>query len=127
MVRNDRSGKWAEQTGKADFADSCITITDERKESMLFSSANYHGGIVMAVMKTRGGTAAAQEDTSFLGSIAASFEKTFIREDRWKLFTDGLLTTLLITVLSILCGTVLGFLVFMLCRNGNVIANAITR
>lgn len=117
----------AVQTGKADFADSCITITDERKESMHFSSANYHGGIVMAVMKTKGGTAAAQEDTSFLGSIAASFEKTFIREDRWKLFTDGLLTTLLITVLSILCGTVLGFLVFMLCRNGNVIANAITR
>ena len=36
-------------------------------------------------------------------------------------------TTLLITVLSILSGTALGFLVFMLCRNGNVVANGITR
>ncbi len=35
----------AVQTGKCDFAASCITITEERQESMLFSSPNYHGGI----------------------------------------------------------------------------------
>ena len=116
----------AVQTGKCDFADSCITITEERQESMFFSSPNYHGGIVMAVMKT-GGAAAAPEETSVGSSIAASFEKTFIREERWKLFADGLLTTLLITVLAVLAGTLLGFLVFMLCRNGNAAANAVTR
>ncbi|MBR2576100.1 MAG: amino acid ABC transporter permease, partial [Firmicutes bacterium] len=52
---------------------------------------------------------------------------TFIREDRWKLFLQGIGTTLLITVLSILFGTALGFGAFMLCRNGNPVANAITR
>jgi len=36
-------------------------------------------------------------------------------------------TTLLITLLSILLGTLLGFSVFMLCRNGNPVANAVTR
>ena len=36
-------------------------------------------------------------------------------------------TTLLITLLSILFGTALGFLVFMLCRNGNPAANTVTR
>ena len=43
------------------------------------------------------------------------------------LFVDGVLTTLLITVLSILFGTALGFGVFMLCRNGNAVAGGVTR
>lgn len=116
----------AVQTGKCELAACCITITDERAESMLFSSPNYHGGIVMAVLKTRN-AAAAPEQTSFWEGIAASFEKTFLREERWKLFASGLLTTLLITVLATLFGTLLGFLVFMLCRNGNPVANTAAR
>jgi polar amino acid transport system substrate-binding protein len=67
------------------------------------------------------------EDGITEDGIISSFEKTFLREDRWKLFVDGVLTTLLITVLSILFGTILGFAVFMLCRNGNPVANMVTR
>jgi polar amino acid transport system substrate-binding protein len=37
------------------------------------------------------------------------------------------MTTILITLLSIIFGTVLGFCVFMLCRNGEPVANGITR
>ncbi len=70
---------------------------------------------------------AAPEKTSFQDGIAASFTKTFIRESRWKLFAEGFLTTLLITVLAALSGTVLGFLTFMMCRNGNPAANTVTR
>ena len=70
---------------------------------------------------------AGTEGSSFWSEISESFRKTFIREDRWKLFADGVLTTLVITVLSVLCGTALGFGVFMLCRNGNAIANGVTR
>ena len=69
---------------------------------------------------------AAADDPGQTG-VAASFNKTFVREDRWKLFVEGVLTTLLITLLAILFGTILGFLVFMLCRNGNPAANLITR
>jgi polar amino acid transport system substrate-binding protein len=60
-------------------------------------------------------------------SIASSFEKTFLREDRWKLFVSGVLITLIITLLSIIFGTILGFAVFMLCRDGNPAANFVTR
>ena len=116
----------AVQTGKCDFAACCITITEERQESMLFSSPNYHSGIVMTVMKTGKAATVPEKETSFWNGIAASFEKTFIREERWKLFADGLLTTLLITVLAALFGTLVGFLAFMLCRNGNAVANAVT-
>jgi polar amino acid transport system substrate-binding protein len=128
------------QAGKADLAAAGITITDERRESVNFSLPYYAGGTVMVVLKSKaagtsqagadaGGGSADAENTerSFFDTIKDSFQKTFIREDRWRLFVDGVLTTLLITVLSILFGTALGFLVFMLCRNGNVIANSVTR
>ena len=55
-----------------------------------------------------------------------SFHKTFIREDRYKLFREGILTTVIITVLSILFGTALGFIVFMGCRNGGKIADKLS-
>ncbi len=115
----------AVQTGKCDFAATCITITEERAESMLFSTPDYHGGIVMTVLKDP--SAVVQENTSFWSGIVSGFEKTFLREDRWKLFAEGVLTSLIITVLSVLFGTVLGFGIYMLCRGGNPAANGITR
>lgn len=50
----------AVQSGKCDFAACCITITEERAESMLFSSPNYHGGIALAVLD-EGGSAPRQD------------------------------------------------------------------
>ena len=112
------------QSGKADIGCCSITITEERKEVMLFSEPEYSGGTALVVMKD---TPAVDDDSSFFSSVRESFEKTFIRENRWRLFLQGIGTTLLITALSILFGTLLGFFVFMLCRNGNPAANAITR
>ena len=115
----------AVQTGKCDFAACCITVTEERAQSVLFSAPTYHSGTVAVV---RAETIAAGASTNDGQSgIAASFHKTFIREDRWKLFVRGVVTTLVITLLSILFGTLLGFAVFMLCRNGNPVANLVTR
>ena len=111
----------AVQTGKADFAAAGITITDERRESVHFSLPYYSGGTVMAVLK------AGEQSGGFWEGIKDSFSKTFLREDRWRLFADGVGTTLLITVLSILFGTALGFLLFMLCRNGNKLADGFSR
>ncbi len=115
----------AVQTGKCDFAASSITITDERKESVLFSTPDYRGGVVMAVLKDA--SAVVSENVSFWEGITSGFEKTFIREDRWRLFADGMLTSLIIALLSVLLGTLLGFCVYMLCRNGNPAANGVTR
>ena len=121
----------AVQAGKADFAAAGISITEERKESVNFSAPYYTGGTVMAVLKAEEALSVIPTDTQqeegFLDGIRSSFNKTFIREGRWKLFLEGIGTTLLITLLSILFGTLLGFLVFMLCRNGNILANGVTR
>ena len=120
----------AVQSGKADFTAAGISITDERRESVNFSVPYYAGGTVMVVLKdslTQASDSGQQDNLGFLDNIRSSFNKTFIREDRWRLFVDGVLTTLLITLLTILLGTLLGFSVFMLCRNGNAAANLITR
>ena len=110
------------QSGKADIANGSIIITDERKESVDF--VEYYPAAFTLVVRA---AKPEEEDASFLGGIRSSFEKTFIREERWKLFVQGVLTTLAITVLAIIFGTALGFAVFMLCRNGNPAANLITR
>ena len=114
----------AVQSGICDIGCDCFSITEERKESMLFSSPDYVGGTALVVLKD----APAQEhNSSFFASVRESFEKTFLRENRWKLFVSGIGTTLLITVLSILLGTALGFGIYLLCRNGNPVANGIAR
>ncbi|MBP5230362.1 MAG: transporter substrate-binding domain-containing protein, partial [Clostridia bacterium] len=97
------------QSGKFNAACCGISITEERKESMLFSDPDYSGGTVLLV--SRGGAGGSGE--GFFQSIGSSFYKTFIREDRWIMFLEGIGTTLLITVLSVLAGTLLGFFVFM--------------
>ena len=112
----------AVQSGKCDFVGSALTITPERAESVLFSTPNYSGGVVLVVRSNAG-----NQESTFWSGIKSSFDKTFIREKRWSLFLEGITNTLLITVMSLLSRTALGFGVFMLCRNGNRIANGITR
>ncbi|WP_081832635.1 ABC transporter permease subunit [Oribacterium sp. P6A1] len=108
-------------SGKADIISGSLVVTDERKESLNF--IEYLPAYYVLIVRSAS-TAGRTEDNTFLGSLKESFEKTFIREDRYKLFISGILTTLIITSLSIVFGTILGFLIYMLCRNGNKAANA---
>ncbi|MCR4705582.1 MAG: transporter substrate-binding domain-containing protein [Lachnospiraceae bacterium] len=111
----------AVKTGKVNFAASGITITSERAESVNFSDPYFSGGTVMAVLK-----ADAAAGGNPIEQIKASFEKTFIKEDRYVLFAQGIGVTLFITVLSVIFGTALGFVVFMWCRKGKRFANTVT-
>ena len=97
-------------TNTYDFAATGICITEERKESVLFSDPVYEGGTV-AIVKADNSTLNKQPSPkgSFWSSLAASFEKTFIREARWKLILSGIGVTVLVSIMSALLGTVLGF------------------
>ena len=115
-------------TGKVDFACSGIAYTPERAQSVLYSEPTYESSSVIAVLKEQNAPAEIEaKEATFWSGIAASFDKTFVRENRWRLFVDGILTTLVITLLTILFGTILGFAVFMLCRSGNPAFNLVTR
>lgn len=115
------------QSGKCQFGASSITPTAERAESVYFSEPHYDAGAVLAVRTADlGGTPGGEEQgKSIFEQVAASFEKNFIREERWKLILQGIGTTCLITLLSALFGTALAFGICMYRRTDGVLANRI--
>ncbi len=107
------------QTGKSDVASGSISITEERKESVDFSITHYIGGsIFLCRAENIEGAADGESESSFLQRVASSFEKTFVKEARWKLILKGLGVTLLISLLSTLFGTLLGFIFLFMMRSG---------
>ncbi len=106
-------------SGKCDFAASGISITAERAESVYFSEPNIHDRIVFAVLKKSGGAG------TFLESLKSSFKKTFLDENRYRMFLKGIGVTLIINVLSLIFGTLLGFVLYLLFREGNRVINKI--
>lgn len=114
------------QSGKADIGAGSIIITEERAQAVDF--VEYYPAAFVLIVRMADASATEISDNEDTNTgIVSSFEKTFIREGRWRLFVEGVMVTLLITLLSILFGTLLGFAVFMLCRNGNPVANQVTR
>lgn len=107
------------ETGKYDIGMN-IVVSEERNETGTLSDIYYTCPIKLVILGEDTNTA------TWFEKIQSSFYKTFVRENRWKLFLQGAGETILITLTSILTGTLLGFAVFMLCRHGNVVANSIT-
>lgn len=101
-------------SGKVDYVMSNLFETPERRDVMLFSIPYTYVETVMVVADDEG-----IKGEGFFTSLAESFEKTFIRENRWRLIWNGLLVTLEIAVLAGVIGTILGFLLclWLRCRN----------
>ncbi|MDE7192422.1 MAG: ABC transporter substrate-binding protein/permease, partial [Oscillospiraceae bacterium] len=99
----------------------CITVTEERSQSVYFSDADYEGGVVVVVADE----STAAEDMGFFENLKESFCKNFIKESRWKMLLSGLGITVLISVCSGLLGAVLGFGVCMMRRCQNKIPRGI--
>ena len=95
---------------KYDLVCGGLYMTDERKESVNFSDPYMNAEVVMAKCERSG-------FENFMLSLRDSFEKTFIREQRWKLIVEGICTTMIISVFSVLGGTLLGFALYMLARS----------
>ncbi len=116
-VTSDFSGLIpAVSSGKIDFALCGIAITDERAQAVDFTDSYIASYLYPVVAKE------VSSKWSWDG-IKHSFESTFIKENRWKVVADGLLLTIRITLFSTLLGSILGFLVYLLCRKGNKFAN----
>lgn len=110
-------------SGKYEFT-TTMNVTPEREEEVLFSEPVSEGGIVVAARSAELGTAV-RDERSFTERITDSFRKNFIREARWKMLLRGIETTCIITVLSVLFGTVLAFGICMFRRTGSKLANSI--
>lgn len=99
----------AVSTQKIDMIASTLMITEERQQQIDFSTPYY------ALKACVFGAAGADDaPVSFFESITEGFQKNIIVENRYLLILDGLKTTGIISVLSIVFGTLLGALVCLM-------------
>jgi len=89
-----------------DIAVSTLIISDERKEKIDFTHSHITMNTAFIVNDYD-----YSNDKSLWKRIAVSAEASLIKDQRWKLITDGLLTTVIITLCSLILGSVLGGLV----------------
>ncbi len=95
-------------SGKYNIGASGFSITDERKQKVLFSDVIVKSGTAIAF-------ASGKSKVDF----TTGFNSTFLQDNRWKSFLSGIFVTTRITVFSILLGIVLGFGLYLLVRGGN--------
>jgi polar amino acid transport system substrate-binding protein len=104
----------AVMTGKSDVAIGCITITEERAQSVLFTDPVYYGGTVLVLYDDE-----STQDDGFWVSIKNSFMKTFITENRWQLILSGIAVTAEMVIASIIFGSIIGFFFSFMLRSKN--------
>ena len=100
-------------TGKYDIGTGAFTITEERAQSVDFSESHLTVDVVMVVKAEENSAATG----TFWDEMKEDFQKTFIREDRWKLIVKGIGVTMLISLCAAFAGSLLGFGLYMLSRS----------
>lgn len=113
-------------TGNVDCIMADLQMTPERADAIPFSDVLFTSEVAVMVRGAEDTAEVSGMVSRFFSGIAQNFEKTFLREGRWRLFVQGIGNTLVITLLSVILGNLVGFLLFMLCRKGNRAANRIT-
>lgn len=97
-------------SNKYDVAFNGIYITEERKKSVDFSNPTYKSYVVPVVRNLN------TDSEHFFDSIINKLYRTFIEEDRYMIIFDGIKITIIITICSLLIGTLVGFIIFLLSR-----------
>ena len=95
----------AVSSGKAEIGLAGFTVTDERKKQINFSES-YTTSKQVVIVRDDDAIKAAN-------SLGGKLYNSFIKEGRWKFLAQGLLNTIIITIVAILIGTALGFLLAM--------------
>ncbi len=101
------------QAGKAKVAAGSIVMSDERKKLVNF--IEYYPAKYILIVRS---VSNAATDGSFIENIKASFERTFIKENRYLTILSGLGSTVAMTIASGLLGILLGFGLVFLRRKG---------
>ncbi|MDR0914482.1 MAG: transporter substrate-binding domain-containing protein [Oscillospiraceae bacterium] len=105
-------------SGKADLGIAGISITEERKKSVLFTDTYISEPSAVAFRKdfiTQ--TEASVANNDFIAWLKTGIERNLLEENRWIMIVNGLGITILISLLAQVFGTALGcFLCFVLTR-----------
>ncbi|ATW27840.1 ABC transporter permease subunit [Candidatus Formimonas warabiya] len=102
-------------SGKVDMIADGIAITEERQKQIDFSDPYMDFKTAAIALKENiaayGDQDTAQAETTFFQSIGNSFYNNMILENRYLLILDGLKTTVVISILATVFGTLLGALI----------------
>lgn len=106
------------QSGKVDIIVTGMTATEERKKLVSFTQPYFANAQTMLVRKAgvngraeTGVSETSPSESGFLASLTQSFQSNIMYERRYLLILDGLKTTIMISILATLFGTLLGALV----------------
>ncbi len=113
------------QSGKADVGNGSILISDERKQVMDFAITHDNDLVLMVRATANEASSSGASGSGWFDSIASSFYKTFVKDNRWMYIVRGLGVTAIITLCSGLLGAALGFAAVLIKRRGNRVACAI--
>lgn len=98
--------------GMSDITCSVLTVTEDRKRNLLFTQP-YISSYTICIYNKKSELTAEGDAWSIGGmynNLKESFEMNLVKEDRYKLILDGLWVTLIITLFSVILGTLLGAL-----------------
>jgi len=95
------------QSGKIDVIITCMSATEERRKSISFTEPYYKNAQVVMVRNIED----AGLKISFLQGVKESSYNNIILENRYLLIINGLKTTIIISLLSVVFGTLLGGLI----------------
>lgn len=105
----------AVSTGKIDFIAVTLMITEERKQKINFAEPYYEIGMSAFALKKNILQKHQEQNTdstiNFWQGVANSFNSNIMQEKRYLLLWDGFKTTMLISILSTIFGTLLGALI----------------
>lgn len=110
--------------GIYDMGCGAITITEERKNNLYFSEADYEGGVCICVSKVITGK---NSDKGMLSSFKRSFKRVFVNKDRYKLFIKGVLITLIITFFATVVGVPFGYLLYISSQRSGLINRVLSK
>lgn len=115
----------AVQSGKARLGAACMTVTDERRKSILFTDTYAPSRQVVVVRDDKRQAAASH-------SLAERFTANFIVDNRYVYLLEGLGNTVIITVCAMLISLILGTVIAIVrtthdSNGGLTVANALCR
>jgi polar amino acid transport system substrate-binding protein len=117
----------AVSSGKINFIAVTLMITEERKQKINFADSYFEIGMSAFALKkniaSKDGDVGKVNGTSFLQGVIDSFRSNIIEEKRYLLIIGGLQTTILISILSTIFGTLLGAVVCFMRMSKNNLLN----
>ncbi len=105
--------------GQNDIGINAAEYTPERAESFRFSDVTFTDDCVLVVRAD----ADVEAERGIWAIVKDKINRALIRENRWKLLVYGMGTTLVITLSSVVLGTVLGFFLCFAHREQNRFVN----